>query len=251
VRRRITIIIMCSSLGLTRCISCLGMILSCLSLAPVVLIHVTNKNHKLMLPFLDTIKRTAEEEFSRQRITESCLQAVTYYVSYVSQHAIFVSLVVFVWNSVNLLMDFTLLIGSCCRVRCLVLPWLIVSIIQLLIIGCPLVICSSYIAIYFLLQGDYTSSLLTTFIPTLIILFLLLFWSTVLAAYIQMGQARVARYNRGRGRSSLQAEQHSQPLLSHHGYKHSQYTQFYQPRHKHTQPLGPTNLNLYPTLSQA
>lgn len=240
---------MCSSVGLTRCISCAGLILSALSLTPVILIHVTNKNHKLMLPFLDTIQRTAEEEFSKQRITESCLQTITYYVSYISQHAICVSLTVFVWNSVNILLDFTLLIGSCCRVRCLVLPWLIVSIIQLLILGCPLVICSSYFALYFLIQGDYFSSLLATFIPTFIILFLLLFWCTVLSAYIQMGQARIARYNRGRG--SLQTEQHHQPLLSHHGYKHSQYTQFYQPRHKHTQPLGPTNLNLYPTLSQA
>ena len=62
-------------------------------------------------------QRTAEEEFSKQRITESCLQTITYYVSYISQHAICVSLTVFVWNSVNILLDFTLLIGSCCRVR--------------------------------------------------------------------------------------------------------------------------------------
>ena len=47
---------MCSSVGLTRCISCAGLILSALSLTPVILIHVTNKNHKLMLPFLDTIQ---------------------------------------------------------------------------------------------------------------------------------------------------------------------------------------------------
>ena len=77
---------------------------------------LTLKYNTIFLHYI-YFQRTAEEEFSKQRITESCLQTITYYVSYISQHAICVSLTVFVWNSVNILLDFTLLIGSCCRVR--------------------------------------------------------------------------------------------------------------------------------------
>ena len=32
------------------------------------------------------------------------------------------------------------------------------------------------------------------------------------------------------------------------GPRHAQYTQFYRPRHRHTRPMGPQHLNLYPTL---
>ena len=88
--------------------------------------------------------------------------------------------------------------------RCLLLPWLIFSMMGLIILGCPIVIFFSLLGTYLLLQvchytraiisfllythkGLFLPALLSYSTPTLLVLVAMSLWLTVLAAYWALG----------------------------------------------------------------
>merc|ERR1712088_627455 len=86
------------------------------------------------------------------------------------------SLVVVIVASANVFVDILLLAGACCRTRCLLLPWLILSMLELVVLGCPTVIFFSA--------------------PTLLVLVAMACWLTVLAAYWALGRrSRIEKYS--------------------------------------------------------
>jgi len=242
---------MISAVTLSGCISCLGILFSGLIISPIIIIHVTNRDHRLMLPFLTILQRNAVTQYQRHRITESSLERLEYYISVIGDHAVVVSLVLLIWNSINIIMDLLLLSGACCRVRFLFIPWLVHSFLQILVIGCPIVIFSAYLGLHFILQNQYLMSLLSMFIPTTTVLFLFIIWSTVLSGFVQLGKTRIVKYRRNVNDEKEEFESLQQPILSNvHGYRHSQYTRFYQPRNTDTRTMGPPHVTLYPALPQ-
>ena len=84
-----------------------------------------------------------------------------------ADHGILFSLAVFVWNSLNIILDFMLMVGASCHIRfsccpsltlmsclrCLFLPWLVVSLFQLLVVGCLTVLGAAYASLGLILQA--------------------------------------------------------------------------------------------------
>ena len=84
-----------------------------------------------------------------------------------ADHGIIFSLAVFVWNSLNIILDFMLMVGASCHIRlsccpslsltsclrCLFLPWLVVSLLQLLVVGCLTVLGAAYTSLSLILQA--------------------------------------------------------------------------------------------------
>ena len=83
------------------------------------------------------------------------------------EHGIIFSLAVFIWNSLNIILDLMLMVGASCGVRChdvilvmshisplrcLFLPWLAVSLLQLMVVGCLTVLVAAYTSLCLLLQ---------------------------------------------------------------------------------------------------
>ena len=52
----VTTTIMPTSVSITKCIACLGIMVSSLSLAPVIYTHMTARDHSTLLPFLGTLQ---------------------------------------------------------------------------------------------------------------------------------------------------------------------------------------------------
>merc|ERR1712038_503741 len=137
-------------------------------------------------------------------------------------------------QATNILLDFFLLIGACCGVRCLVVPWLLVSMLQLILLGCPTVIFFSLLGTYLLLQGQFLLSLVSFSTPTFLVLVAMAVWLTVLAAYWALGSKaaqdcyKVAHCSR--------KTRHRTPDYGDHGAGHA---------------AAANNVHLYPTLPMA
>ena len=130
-------------------------------------------------------------------------------------------------------------------VRLLMLPWLLVSMLELILLGGPLVLVTDVLVLQLVsVQGNLLPSILLTGIPALLTIFLMFAWCLVLAAYVSLGQPHLPSQAEGREvglevEAEVDRRQHS---------RHSQYTQFYKPRHSHARPHQPSDVNLYPTL---
>jgi len=242
----------CGSVCLTRCVAVVGILVSGLCIAPPAFTYFSGRDPSILLPFLKTLQEQLLEEYHKKAITLSSLQDLQGLLNNVGENAGVGAMAVVCIASVNIFMDFLLLIGSCCRIRCLLLPWLIMSMLELIILGCPAVIFFSLLGTYLLVQGLFISSLLSFSTPTLLVLLAMSIWLTVLAAYWALG----VKY--------YEEDESEQPLnllerpIQYHAYKHAQYTQYNNPRH-HTSthqgsntphPSAP-NANLYPTLPLA
>ena len=129
-------------------------------------------------------------------------------------------------------------------VRVLMLPWLLVSMLELILLGGPLVLVTDVLVLHLLsVQGHLLPSLLLTNLPALLTILLMSTWCLVLAAYVSLGQPHLPSQAEGREVGvEVEAE------VSSRASRHSQYTQFYKPRHSHARPHQPTDVNLYPTL---
>ena len=132
--------------------------------------------------------------------------------------------------------------------RVLMLPWLLVSMLELILLGGPLVVLTDLLVLHLSLQGHLLPGLLLTNIPALLTILLLAVWCLVLAAYVSLGQAhRACQADSREVALKGEAEAEVEAELSSHHSRHSQYTQFYKPRHRHARPHQPTGVNLYPT----
>lgn len=253
----------CGSVGLTRGLAVLGILVSGLCVAPVAYAYFGPQDLNILLPFMRPVQEKLREEFHKKTITESALADLQSLLEGVGDKIGVGSIVIVSVASANILMDVFLLIGACCRVRCLVLPWLILSMLELVILGCPTVIFFSLLGVYLLRQGLFLPAVFSFSAPTFLVLVAMACWLTVLAAYWALGRRNrlEAGEQAGRGESEVQ------PLIQEqqHGnnqYNLGQYPQYYPQQQQQHQQQGPSappqvtptdknNPHLYPTLPVA
>jgi len=81
----------------------------------------------------------------------------------------------------------------------LLLPWLLVTLLQLILLGCPTVIFFSLLGTYLLLKEQFILSLVSFSAPTFLVLVAMCLWLTVLAAYWSLGaKASHSEYSKAR-----------------------------------------------------
>lgn len=192
-----------SSICLTKCVACLGIVISSLAVAPVVYTHITDRDHSTLLPWLDSLQKALIEEYQKKSITMTTLESLQRCLNKIGENAIFGSLTIVAFSGTNILLDFFLLIGACCGVRCLLLPWLLVSMLQLILLGCPTVIFFSLLGTYLLLQGQFLLSLISFSTPTFLVLVVMTVWLTVLAAYWSLGSKPAHEYSKATAKARL------------------------------------------------
>jgi len=235
-----------TSVSITKCIACLGIIVSSLSLAPVIYTHMTARDHSTLLPFLGTLQDALLVEYHKKSITLSTLESLQGCLNTLGENAIFGSLSVVACAGTNILLDFLLLVGACCRVRCLLLPWLILSMLQLILLGCPTVIFFSLLGTYLLLQGQFLTSLMSFSTPTFLVLIAMTIWLTVLAAYWALASKTSSHeeYNKATAKARLaHLDGYKVAVKPRHRREHG--------GHSHSHGVSANNVNLYPTLPLA
>jgi len=186
-------------LRLSLLVSSLGLLLSSLSLLPAMMIHFKQANLGSFLPFTTTLKESLDREYQRERITGRTLDYLHTGLHILEENAVYVSVSFLVFSVVNLALDFFLLVGSCCKIRLLMLPWLLVSMLELVLLGGPLVLVTDILVLHLLsVQGHLLPCLLLTNIPALLTILLMSAWCLVLAAYVSLGPAQVDQQAEGR-----------------------------------------------------
>lgn len=85
---------------------------------------------------------------------------------------------------VNVPLDLLLLGGACFRQPCGLLPWLIVTFVELLVLGVPLIVFSGLLSLYLAAQMELYAAA-GTLVGSVVAAFLLAFgsWCTVLSCY--------------------------------------------------------------------
>jgi len=248
----------CGCVRLARCVGVGGILLSALAIAPPAYTFFSGRDHSTLLPWLNTLQERLLSEYHRKAITLTALEHLQGLLNSAGENAGIAALAVVSLAATNIVMDLFLLIGACCRVRCLLLPWLIISMVELILLGCPTVICFSLLGAYLLIQGLFLPAILSFSTPTLLVLLAMAIWLTVLAAYWALKPAKQYQEIKellpkaGSEQPPLPPER---PLRIQ-AYQHSQFKQYNNPRHMPPQtkpcpiPSAP-NPNLYPTLPLA
>lgn len=250
----------CGSVGLTRGLAVLGILVSGLCIAPVAYAYFGPADLSILLPFMKPLQEKLREEYRRKTITESSLADLQSLLEGVGDSVGLGSLLVVSVASANILVDILLLIGACCGARCLVLPWLILSMLELVILGCPTVIFFSLLGVYLLRQGLLIAAIFSFSAPTLLVLLAMAAWLTVLAAYWALGKrSRIEEEE-----EAARGESEVQPLIQDQGHPSNQYNlghypQYYPSQNPQQGPSAPpqvtptdkSNPHLYPTLPAA
>lgn len=252
----------CGSVQLSQAVAVLGLVLSGLAIAPPLVSHYVTKEWSVVQPSLIFLQDLLEKEYQKQTITKTTLEDLKIFLDGFGENIEFTAVFVVVVASINICMDLFMLIGSCCNVSCLLLPWLILSMVKLIFLGCPSVIFFSLLGVYLFVQGLVIPSVLLASAPAILTLFSLIVWSMVLAAYTSMG-------TKTRQQEPDESET-IEPLISDLGpvgrtsYNLGQYPQYYPP-HTPAQQGGPisqptappqsntpeTSQQFYPTLPVA
>ena len=85
--------------------------------------------------------------------------------------------------SVNIVTTIMLIIGSCCQVSCLLLPWLVVSMLEFICVAIPATIFTSLLGVYMYFKGILVYSIIVMAVPGTCLLVQLIMWFIVLSAY--------------------------------------------------------------------
>ena len=85
--------------------------------------------------------------------------------------------------SINMVTTIMLIIGSCCQVSCLLLPWLVVSMLELVCVAIPATIFTSLLGVYMYFKGILVYSIIVMAVPGSFLLIQLIMWFIVLSAY--------------------------------------------------------------------
>jgi len=248
----------CGVVGTTRFIAVIGILLSLAVIAGPTYVFFTSQDYSELLPFLSYLHKLLSEEFERKGLTEKVQIQIRGLLNMMhSEVGVLVTVVV---AATNILMDLLLLFGACCRIRCLALPWLVFSLISILILGCPAVIFFALLGLYLFGEGLMIPAILSFSAPTVLVSICLALWLVVLIAYRKMGKPLSFA-------EEDQRDLEVQPLMSNESqvggatsYNLGHYPQYYPPHHPSSQPVvGPTappqttptdknNPHLYPTL---
>merc|ERR1712013_76727 len=130
----------CSVVHLTRYVAVLGILVSGMCIAPPTYTYLEGRDYSTLMPGRITLQERLLVEYHKKSLTLSSLENLQGLLNCVGENAGYGALAVVCLAATNILVDFLLLIGSCCRVRCLLLPWLILSMMELIILGCPAVV---------------------------------------------------------------------------------------------------------------
>jgi len=246
--------------GLTRGLAVVGILVSGLCIAPVAYAYFGAGDLSLLLPFMRPVQERLREEFRRKTITQSSLADLQSLLEGVANNVTLGSLLIVTVASANVFVDILLLIGACCSTWCLTLPWLILSMLEIIILGCPTVIFFSLLGVYLLRQGLLLPAVLSFSAPTLLVLVAMACWLTVLAAYWALGRRgrQEGAEERGPGECEEVPLIQDPQLQPTHQYNLGQYPQYY-PQHQQQGPSAPpqvspvdkNNPHLYPTLPVA
>jgi len=246
----------CGTVGMSRFIAVLGILISLTVIAGPSYIFFSGKDFSEMFLFLKDIHKFLEEEFEAKRITENTLIQIRSFLNSLSGKAWLGALVAVGLAAFNILLDLGLLIGSSCRIRCLFLPWLIFSILEIVFLGIPIAIFFSLLGTYLYVEGLLVASIVSFAAPCTIVLGYLLVWLIVLVGYWNAHKYSFTQVD-------ASGELEVQPLINQDSqagtsYNLGQYPQYYPP-HSGGHGGGPSappqltpteknNPNLYPTL---
>ncbi|XP_023322382.1 uncharacterized protein LOC111696864 [Eurytemora carolleeae] len=260
----------CGVVGTTRFMAVMGILYSAAVIVPPAVVFINDWDYSELLPFLKELHRLLEEEYEKKELTQNTLVQLRDFLNDISEKAGIGALVTVCVAGTNLFINLLLLIATCCRIRCLALPWLIFSMLEILILGCPAVIFFSLLGIYLYIQGLLIPALLSFSAPCTLVLLSLLSWLLVLTAYWSLGKPVQTL-------DDEQRDQEVQPLISNDRqvnpptsstppttYNLGHYPQFYPAQHAtaqqsssasagpsappQTTPTDKNNPHLYPTL---
>jgi len=177
-----------------------------------------------------------EKEHKKEVISKSTLANLKDFLSGFGENIEFTSILIITMSSLNIFMDIFMLIGSCCNVSCLLLPWLILSMLKLIIIWIPVVIFFALLGVYLYVQGLFLPSLLLMSVPGTVTLISLIVWILVFTAYSTLGSKTTSE-------ESEELES-IEPLIpgpvGRTSYNLGQYPQYYPP-HTPAQACGPVS----------
>jgi len=171
------------SVAATRVVAVIGVLVSGLCMAPPVYVYLTEKDYSTLMPYLPTLQKLLEAQYEDKKITGPTMADQRKLLDDFAEHADILAIAVFVLGATNILLNSLLLIGSCCRVRCLVLLWLVVVMLEILVLGCPTVIFFSLLGVYFTTYHQLVAAAVAFSSPTVIVVAAVLVWFTVLAAH--------------------------------------------------------------------
>ena len=143
---------MCRAVRLSQVAGVLGLVLSCLAMAPPLVSYALHQEWSVLHPVLTLGKEMLEKEHQKEVITKSTLENLKSFLDGFGENTNFTAIFVVAVASVNIFLDVFMLIGSCCNVSCLLLPWLILSMLKLIIIWIPTVIFFSLLGVYLYVQ---------------------------------------------------------------------------------------------------
>merc|ERR1712198_269524 len=136
---------------------------------------------------------------------------------------------------INIFTIITLLIGSCCQLSCLLLPWLVVSMLEFVCVAIPAAIFLSLLGVYMYFKGIFIYSIVVIAVPSSFLIINLIMWFIVLSAYYKEQPKQYCQDE------EENEEDPSQPLMSNYGghdqprqYNLEEYPQYYP-----TQPTAP------------
>jgi len=222
----------CRSVRLAQAAGVMGILLSCLVITPPLLSLVLEDDLALVQPVIHFIQELLEQEHKKEVITKSTLENMKDFLSGFGENIEFTSIFIISASSLNIFMDIFMLIGSCCNVSCLLLPWLILSMLKLIIIWIPVVIFFALLGVYLYVQGLFLPSVLLMSVPGGVTMISLLVWIMVFTAYSTIGSKSTSE-------ESEELES-IEPLIpepvGRTSYNLGQYPQYYPP---HTPAQGP------------
>jgi len=204
----------------------LGILVSGMVIAPPAYAFITGRDMSILLPFLGPMQEWLQAEYQEKAITKNTLEDLQTLLNGFGENAGLGSLVVVVVASANIIMDIFMLLGTCCNVRCLLLPWLVLSMMEILLLGCPTVIFFSLLGVYLLAQGLMVPAILSFSAPTFLVLVAMVIWLTVLASYWALGRKRREGSTGAPGASQPTDTESTQPLMEQ-PYNLGQYPQYY------------------------
>jgi hypothetical protein len=143
---------MCRADQLSQVAGVLGLVLSCLDMAPPLVSYALHQEWSVLHPVLTLGKEMLEKEHQKEVITKSTLENLESFLDGFGENIHCTGIFVVAVASVNIFLDVFMLIGSCCNISCLLLPWLILSMLKLIIIWIPTVIFFSLLGVYLYVQ---------------------------------------------------------------------------------------------------
>jgi len=227
---------MCGALRLSQVAGVLGLVVSCLAIAPPLVSYFLDSEMSLVQPVLKLMQEMLDSEHRKEVITKSTLENLKSFLDGFGENTKTTSIFVVAMASVNIFLDVFMLIGSCFNISCLILPWLILSMIKLIIVWIPTVIFFCLLGVYLYVQGLVLPSILLLSFPATMTFISLVVWVMVLTAYSTMGKKQKLE-------EPIESES-AEPLIPEHppvegtSYNLGQYPQYYPP-HTPGQSYGP------------